>query len=90
MTDSTDTSKDEAEKEQVVAWMNYVSDEVGTLLGLFLPISKSGTVGVKYNHVVTAVSESGPEYHPHVAESVEIRLVFEFEKAQEIPNPPEE
>lgn len=95
MTDSPETPKDEEvkelnEKERAVAWMNYVSDEVGTLLGLFLPISRSGTVGVKYNHVVVAVHESGPEYNPNVAESVEIRLVFEFEKAQEIPKPPEE
>ncbi len=91
MTDSTDTTNnEEVDKEQAVAWMNYVSDEIGTLLGIFLPISKSGTVGVKYNHVVTAVSESGPEYDPNVAESVEIHLVFEFERAQEIPKPPEE
>jgi len=95
MSDSPDTPKDEEvkevdEKEQAVAWMNYVSNEVGTLLGLFLPISRSGTVGVKYNPAVVAVHESGPEYSENVAESVEIRLVFEFEKAQEIPKPPEE
>lgn len=94
MTDSQETPKEEVEvtdeQKQAIAWMNYVSDEVNTLLGMFLPISKSGTVGVKYNRAVVAVYESGPEYDPNKAESVEIRLVFEFDNIQEIPKPPKE
>lgn len=78
------------EQKQTVAWMNYVSDEVNTLLGLYLPISKSGTVGVKYNRAVTAMYESGPEYDPNKAEGVEIRLVFDFENVVDIPKEPAE
>lgn len=73
------------EQHQALAWMQYVSDEVNTLLAIFLPISKTGTVGVKYNKHVTAVYESGPEYDSDKADGVEIRLVFDFEGAVDMP-----
>ena len=93
MTDSQEAPKEvdlTDEQKQSIAWMNYVANEVNTLLHLWLPFSKSGTVGVIYNKHVTAVAESGPEYHPSKADGVELRLVFEFETPQEIPKPPEE
>ncbi len=94
MTDSQETPKEEVEltkeQKQAIAWMNYVANEVHTLLEIFLPISKSGTVGVLYNKAVTAVHESGPEHDPNKAEGVEIRIVFDFDKVQEIPKPSEE
>lgn len=78
------------EQRQVLAWMQYVSDEVNTLLAIFLPLSKTGTVGVKYNKHVTAVHETGPEYDLNKADGVEIRLVFDFEGPLEIPKAPKE
>lgn len=78
------------EQKQAVAWMNYVSNEVNTLLGIFLPVSKSGTIGVKYNRAVKAVYESGPEYDPDKARGVEIHVVFDFENIQNIPKPSKE
>jgi hypothetical protein len=93
MTDSQDTPKDEEVKEEgltedeerALAWMNYVSEEVNALLGMFLPLCRSGTVGVVYDKVVKAVYESGPEYDPDKAKGVEIRLVFDFEGIVAIP-----
>jgi hypothetical protein len=76
------------EQKQALAWMNYVAEEVSTLLNLYLPISKSGTVGVKYNRAIKTMYESGPEYDPDKASGVEVRLVFEFENVVEIPKEP--
>jgi hypothetical protein len=101
MTDSKETPKEELEsteeveltdeQKQVMAWMSYVTDEVNTLLNMFLPFSKSSSVGVLYKRAVTAVYESGPQYDPHKAEGVEIRILFDFANVQEIPKPtPEE
>lgn len=78
------------EQKSALAWMQYVSDEVNTLLGIFLPISKSGTVGVRYNKHIKTMYESGPEYDPNLADGVEIRLVFDFEGAMPIPKEPTE
>jgi hypothetical protein len=77
-------------QKQALKWMQYVSDEVNALLGIFLPISQSGTVGVKYNKHIKAMYESGPEYDEKKADGVEIRLVFDFEKAVDIPKAPAE
>lgn len=90
MTDEKEvTTKEEVEltdeQKSALAWMQYVSDEVNTLLSIYLPISKNGTVGVKYNKHIKAMYESGPEYDPNLADGVEIRLVFEFEGAVEMP-----
>lgn len=95
MTDEKEvTTKEEVEltdeQKSALAWMQYVSDEVNTLLSIYLPISKNGTVGVKYNKHVKAMYESGPEYDPNLADGVEIRLVFEFESAVEMPKEPAE
>jgi len=78
------------EQKSALAWMQYVSDEVNTLLAMYLPISKNGTVGVKYNKHVRAVYESGPEYDPNKADGVEIRLVFDFEGVIDLPKISEE
>jgi len=96
MTDSKEETKDVVEEQeelteeqqQALRWMAYVRNEVNTLLNIFLPISKSGTVGVKYNNPVVAVYESGPEYDTNSAEGVEIRLVFDFEQKIKIPKEP--
>lgn len=90
MTDEKEvTTKEEVEltdeQKSALAWMQYVSDEINTLLSIYLPISKNGTVGVKYNKHIKAMYESGPEYDPNLADGVEIRLVFEFESAVEMP-----
>jgi hypothetical protein len=93
MTDSKEKTKEVTEEkeelteeqQQALRWMSYVRNEVNTLLNIFLPISKSGTVGVKYSNPVVAVYESGPEYDSSVAEGVEIRLVFDFEQKVKVP-----
>ena len=96
MTDDVKTDEEVKEEEltedqeRALAWMNYVSEEVNTLLGLFLPLCRSGTVGVRYDKVVKAVYESGPEYDPNKAKGVEIRLVFDFESEVSIPKKPVE
>jgi hypothetical protein len=76
------------EQKSAFVWMQYVSDEVNTLLSIFLPISKAGTVGVKYNKHIKTVYESGPEYDQNKADGVEIRLVFDFEGAVDLPKAP--
>ncbi len=95
MTDEKDVKTEEEveltdDQKSTLAWMQYVSDEVNTLLSIYLPISKNGTVGVKYNKHIKAMYESGPEYDPNLADGVEIRLVFEFEGAVEMPKEPAE
>ena len=96
MTDSKEKKKEIVEEQeelteeqrQALRWMTYVRNEVNTLLDIFLPVSKSGTVGVKYNKAVVAVYESGPELDPNIAEGVEIRLVFDFDNKVKIPKEP--
>ena len=80
MTDELKDEKVELTEEQknALAWMQYVSDEVNMLLAMFLPIAKSGTVGVKYQPHVKAMYEGGPDYDYTKADGVEIRLVFDF------------
>jgi len=78
------------EQKQALAWMTYVSNEVNTLLEMFLPVSKSSSVGVLYKRAVTAVTESGPEYDLNKAEGVEIRILFDFANVLEIPKPAKE
>lgn len=100
MTDSKETPKEEIEsteeveltdeQKQALAWMTYVSNEVNTLLEMFLPVSKSSSVGVLYKRAVTEVYESGPEYDPDKAEGVEVRILFDFANIQEIPKPAKE
>ena len=82
MTDELKDEKVELTEEQksALAWMQYVSDEVNTLLMMFLPIAKNGTVGVKYLPHIKAMYEAGPDYDLTKADGVEVRLVFEFEK----------
>ena len=96
MTDSKEEKKEVVEEQkelteeqqQVLKWMAYVRNEVNALLDIFLPVSKSGTVGVKYNKAVVAIYDSGPELDPNIAEGVEIRLVFDFDRKVEIPREP--
>lgn len=77
--------KELTEEERAVKWMNYVADEVNSLLAMFLPISKEGVVGMKYKPAVIEVLESGPVYNNKKASGVEIRLVFNFEESIAIP-----
>jgi len=92
MTDSKEKTKEVTEEkeltkeEKAVKWMNYVGDEVNTLLAMFLPISKEGIVGVKYKPAVVEILETGPVYDNSKAEGVEIRLVFNFEEKIAIPS----
>ena len=100
MTDSKETPKEEVElteeeeltdeQKQATAWMNYVASEVHTLLDMYLPVSKSASVGVLYKRAVTAVYESGPEYDLNKAEGVEVRILFDFANVMAIPKPEEE
>lgn len=78
------------DQKQALAWMNYVANEVHTLLDMFLPASKSASVGVLYKKAVTAVYESGPEYDENKAQGVEVRILFDFTNVQNIPKPTEE
>jgi len=78
------------EQKSALAWMQYVSDEVNSLLVMFLPVAKSGTVGVKYNKHIRGQYESGPEYDESKADGVEIRLVFDFEQTMNIPKESDE
>ncbi len=90
MTDIQDKETNEEvelteEEKTALNWMNYVGREVNTLLGMFLPISKEGVVGVKYKHPVREILETGPEYDTGKAEGIEIRLVFNFEEVIDMP-----
>jgi len=78
------------EQKNALAWMQYVSDEVNSLLIMFLPITKAGTVGVQYKKHIRAMYETGPEYDSTKADGIEIRLVFDFDKTIDIPKEPEE
>ncbi len=90
MTDIQDTETNEKvelteEEKKAFEWIKYVSREVNMLLGIFLPISKEGVVGVKYKHPVKVRYETGPVYDIEKAEGVEIRLVFNFEDVIDMP-----
>lgn len=90
MTDVQDKETNEEvelteEEKTALNWMNYVGREVNTLLGMFLPISKEGVVGVKYKNPVKEMYETGPVYDTEKAEGIEIRLVFNFEDVIDLP-----
>jgi len=90
MTDIKDTETNEEvesteEEKKAFEWIKYVSREVNMLLGIFLPISKEGVVGVKYKHPVKVKYETGPVYDTEKAEGVEVRLVFNFEDVIDMP-----
>lgn len=76
-------------KEEIVEaapWMEYVTEEVLALLRIFLPVSKSGNIGIKYRNPIVASYETHNELDETKADAVAITLVFDFEDPIDIPN----
>jgi hypothetical protein len=77
--------KNKEEVVEVSSWMEYVTEEVLSLLRIFLPVSKSGNIGIKYRNPVVASYEDHEEIDESKADAVAITLVFDFEEPIDIP-----
>lgn len=82
-----DKVKDEEvrKEESAQMWAQYVRSELNALLDIYLPNSKSGTVGVNYRHPITARHPGYDEWDETKAAGVEIRIVFDFEEIVDKP-----
>lgn len=75
-------------EEKAKVWEEWVRSEVNAALNIYLPISKSGNVSVKYSPVITEVSESGEEtYSNNMMNAVLLSLVFEFNEPIDVTKP---
>lgn len=79
----TEKIKSQSEAD-VSSWDGYVTNEVNSLLELFLPISESGNVGIKYEKA-KGTADSGEQYDiDGKAQGVYINIVFNFENPIDI------
>lgn len=79
--------RDMTPEERAEAWANWVIDEVNAALRVYLPISKSGNIGVRYNQHVVEEMESGPVYDSNKADGVLISVTFDFETPIDLTKP---
>ena len=80
-----DKDNDKKDVVDVTPWMEYVTGEVLSLLRLFLPVSKSGNIGIKYKNPVVATYETHEEIDKTKADAVAFTVVLEFEEPIDIP-----
>lgn len=88
--DESTQEKDVSEmtpEEKAEAWSNWVISEVNAALGVYLPISKSGNIGVKYKSHVAEMQEGGPVYDDSKADGVLISVYFDFEAPIDLTKP---
>jgi len=72
-------------EDSSVMWERYVRSELNAMLDIFLPNSKSGTVGVKYKPVIIKRHPGYDELDETKARGVEVRIVFDFEEIVDKP-----
>lgn len=80
------TNIDEVKVVETTPWMEYVTEEVLSLLKLFLPISISGNIGIKYKNPVVASYETHNVVDDTKANAVAFTVVLEFDRQIEIPS----
>lgn len=66
-------------------WPDFVRYETNSCLDKYLPIVKSGNIGIKYTNPVAMQYEGNTEYNTEKAIGVTITLVFDFEKEIDVP-----
>ena len=74
-------------EERAIEWEKWVAGEVNAALGVYLPISKTGNIGVKYIEHVIEETEAGPQTDPSRADGVILSVYFEFDKTIDITKP---
>ena len=88
MDDETKSNNEEVVKdlrgmsneEKAKTWESYVRNGVNSLLDIYLPVAKSGNIGIRYTPHEVERLETGPVYNETKADAVLVSLVFEFEK----------
>lgn len=70
-----------------LSWETYVRNEVSALLDIFLPAAINGNVGIRYKKPIISQQPGGTNivYDETKAEAVQVSLVFQFDKAIDIP-----
>ena len=66
-------------EEKAEVWVNYVRNGVNSLLDVYLPVSESGNIGIRYTPHEVEKSEAGSVYDETKADSVLISIMFKFE-----------
>jgi hypothetical protein len=79
--------KEMTPEERAAAWEKWVVGEVNAALGIYLPISKSGNIGLRYTPHVVEVLESGPVTTDSKADGVLISVYFDFEAPLDLTKP---
>lgn len=67
-----------------ITWQDYVRSEVNALLDLYLPVSSSGNVGIRYDYPVKKRYEGKVVYDKSKAKGVVLSLVFDFNETIEV------
>lgn len=67
-------------EEKAVAWEKYVRTEVNALLDLYLPLAKSGNIGIKYVPHIVEKLENGDILDNNTADAVGLFIALDFEK----------
>jgi hypothetical protein len=76
---------EEEKAQKILEWEAYVRNEINTLLDMFLPMTKSGIVGLKYINPEKEKYEGQTIYDEDKAIGVDIAIRFDFEKEFDIP-----
>ena len=76
-----------SDEEKAEAWVKYVRNGVNSLLDVYLPVSESGNIGIRYTPHEVEKLESGPVYDDTKADSVLVSIVFKFEQPIDLTKP---
>jgi len=81
-----DEIKETTREEIAKSWEDYVREEVGNILDLYLPITERGDIGIRYGSPILGTMEDGTdivEYNK--ANSVAVTLILRFESPITMP-----
>jgi len=74
------------DKVETEDWEQYVISEVKGLLDIYLPVSRSGHVGISYRRALEGTTEGGePIFNERKVSGVSILLSFDFDGEVEKP-----
>lgn len=80
MTDIVKDLKGVSDEEKAEMWIKYVRNGVNSLLDIYLPVAKSGNIGIRYTPHEIERLETGPVYDETKADAVLVSIVFKFDK----------
>jgi hypothetical protein len=79
--------KEMSPEDKAEAWERWVAGEVNAALGLYLPISVEGNIGVQYRYHIAGQDEQGEIVDQSKADGVTIFVDFKFEKTIDLTKP---